>query len=266
MTALRQSIKLSVKLILFVIVSVDALQMSSSWRADDKLKDLITDRCILDTIYGKSLINCANKCFNNDLCLSFFYIKHSLTCNHYSTKFENVSAMNSTVFIKRTGSAYYFSTEKMSKNISKPCATAKCTDFTYLPSVNAYFKLAPISTNDRQNASEQCIIGGGSLASPKTQRTIDAIERMIHGDMGGLALSKGFWLSAVYSQDVGNFVWPDDNSTVLSRLWHPGKPEYFKRNGINTECVVLVPLYQFKLADYHCNSSGDSIIPLCECY
>jgi hypothetical protein len=168
--------------------------------------------------------------------------------------------------MKHIGSTYFYSSEKMAQNISTACAASKCAEFTFLPSVNAYFKLASISTNDRHNASEQCIDSGGSLASPKDERTIEAIERMIHVDMGGIALSKGFWLSAVYNQDVGNFVWSDDNSTVLSNLWHPGKPEYFKRTGINTECVVLVPLYKFKLADYHCNSSGDSIIPLCECH
>lgn len=262
-------VRTSVKVLFGCILYVCAIQLDTIWMKDNQFTDVISDKCLLDTVHGISSVSCASKCLMHENCKSFFHNKRSRICYHHATKFETDLSNNNTYMITQSGTSYFYNAIEHDKNISTPsktvCAASRCEGFTYLSRIKKYFKIAQYSTSSLANATEQCTRNGGSLAAPKDQLTIDALERMIHNRMGGFENLRGFWVSARFSPRLNLFVWNDDNTPVLQSLWHPGKPNLFSKPDSKTECVVLVPLYRFKLADYNCNVSGDAIIPLCEC-
>lgn len=229
--------------------------LDSVWKIDHNFDNVCSSDHQLKEAQTMSIIQCAEQCFNNKQCKSFFFTKTTRACLLNSRNLHP-----STTLYPSAGTYLYYHTGDDS------LCHAKCSNYTYLHTVDKCIMMITEGSTDWATASQHCEENGGRLATVKTNTVLEEIKKLLTSSLGENAQFYGFWLYAKYSAELEDFVWVSDSSSVVPSLWHPRDP-----NGINDQllieqCIIMVPKYHYKLSYVECDLSWPTVTPLCECF
>ncbi|KAL4223917.1 hypothetical protein ACF0H5_017379 [Mactra antiquata] len=227
--------------------------LQSIWKIDHNFDDMISYDFQLENVQTVSVIQCAEKCFTNKQCASFFYTRGIRSCLMNSQKINETVVTESNLNTQ----LYFLKDEGMWHNTT-------CQNYKSLPNMDKSLKILQHGSVNWTTAYLECQRNGGRLAILKTDAELDLAMHFIAREFGITADQSGFWVSARYNGVIDDFVWTDDNSTIVSSQWHPGDPKGLHEVPFVDQCVIMVPNNN-KLNNDKCGLSFKSIYPLCEC-
>lgn len=267
MKLLTLKVWLGLGLAVWVAVCSQALPWDSVWTLAERSEVGVTDQCLVERIPVASVVDCAARCLRRLDCLSFFFTRTANLCQLHSNVFDSTPGVsyskNSTSWPE---TSYFYNIHWKVSNFSHiqsgQCMPSRCNGYRYVESTGRYWKLIEDDVTSWDAASVACQKDGGQLASPRNQAMVNAIEGIVLANLGDNISVKGFYVFAKYKPEVNGYVWIEDGSLVDSTLWDSGQPTRLS----SRDCVVTVPLHKFKFYPYHCNVTGWTVLPLCDCH
>ena len=238
----------------FIIIFLCMIGISVSrttifeWTRNHVIDNLTSTDGRIRTITTHSKVKCSRECLDTTGCAGFFYSRQSGLCNiHSGVSFGGVSMTNS------PQTSFY----------SNVCMKFK---YTYDAELRKYYMRHVTPTHTLTGAEIACENSGGRLISLSDEHEFQDMQQILRNVTQINVSDEAFWVGAQVNTTSGHFHW-NDGVTVKQGFWEPGQPEYKPTLGKNlTECVLLMPIFDYRLDDYQCTASSSlKIYPLCEC-
>lgn len=200
------------------------------------------------TVFALSKLECLRACLATTGCAGFFYSKELPVCHIHSTVSFDLAHM-----VTSSDTSFY----------ANVCAKFK---YSYDARLRKYYMRYTSPKQTKTGAEDACNTVGGRLISLSEENEFFAMKSIL-GNITQINVSnEAFWVGAERNSTTAHFEWYD-GSIVKKEFWEQGQPEYNAMSHDLTECVLLMPIFGFKLDDFQCNTSSSlKVYPLCECF
>ena len=238
--------------IAFFAVTVAGISVKRSIQWESEFRNYTSFYRLVSTYKDQSLIECATKCTENDVCVSFF---HDVTCGGCQLHdFDFPSGASHVSFTESPGTIHF-----------RKANSCKLKNYKYSRIQKTYFdpKMAKNISN-MEEASRICEKENARLIVIKTEEQLKDVVQSLKP----LVLSghfAGFWVGATLNTTIDEFMWSDGR--ILQRndsLWSPNGVKYDPVHSPLAKCVAIYSFFSFTLDDVLCNSTI-AMYPLCEC-
>lgn len=238
-----------------------ASTLCDTWELDTTNINVTSRSYMLDRFNDHSRIMCAGACEKESQCESFFFQTSTRKCQLHSLIFPKHGAFVDATEAEST--EYYH----------RPLPVVVCPGTTISGLTGKYFIPNDVEKSWKE-AFKTCQSLGAEMTSIPDQAAINALKPLMASSFGLQINASALWVNARVSYDRNSFIWCDSKEDIPlnSSLWYTNQPELYKQPGNmnaanKTECVILIPFYNYKLDDYSCENgrSAAMLYPLCKC-
>ena len=237
----------------FIVIFLCMIRFSDSrttifeWTRKHVYENYTSTANRIRTVTTLSKVRCSRECLDTTGCASFFYHEQFRVCQiHSSVSFGGGSMTSSpqTSFYTNVCMKY---------------------NYEYDADLRKYYMRHSTPTHTQRGAELACKSNGGRLISLSDRNEFHAMRQILRNITQIHVSDEAFWVGAQVNTISGIFEW-NDGVKVIKDFWEPGQPEYKPKGNNLTKCVLLMPIFDYKLDDYQCNASSSlKIYPLCEC-
>ena len=235
--------------LLFCWSLINAVISSASvfkWKSDPNHEDVTSSVDRIRMIADISKLQCSRECLGTTGCVAFFYNRHLQTCHLQSSikldpAYTHLS--NGTKFYVNVCMKY---------------------NYKYNADLRKYFHCHTKGLSTQSGAALTCNNIGGRLISLDDEREFHAMQQILKHLPNNPTSQEAFWVGAQVNRITGKFEW-ENGVKVKHGFWAKDQPAY-DGNKTVTECVLMVPIFDYKLDDFNCSLSASFIVfPICEC-
>ena len=230
---------------LFMIGMFDARTTIFEWTRDHVNENYISTSARVRTVSASSKVTCSRECLDTTGCAGFFYNRQSSLCHiHSSVSFNG--------------------TMKSSPQTSLYLNVCMKFKYVYDAQLRKYYMCHVTPTHTQAGAEIACESNGGRLLSLSDETEFQAMRQILRNSSQINKSTEAYWVGAKVNITSGKFHW-NDGVAIERGFWAPSQPQFGKQSN-TSKCVLMMPIYDFKLDDYECSASSSlKIYPLCEC-